>query len=284
MGLPYIGETLSYVKNLANGKPDKFISDRQVKHGKKVFKTSLFGETMVFLCGPEGNKFIFANEEKYLRVWWPRSVDKVFQKSDNESSQDSSSRVRKNMIPFLKADLLRTYVPIMDSVMKKQVNMDWSSDSVKGSALIKKFTFTLACRVFFSIEDPLELEKLSKPFAAVANGIVTIPLNFPGTLFRAAIEGSKTIKKALEVIIKQRRIDIAEKRATLTQDVLSLMLSEADDENEMSNTDIASDFVGILVASYDSTNTTLTFTMKHLAEHPAIYDQVLKGNYEETFN
>lgn len=40
-----------------------------------VFKTSVLGEKMAFLCGPEGNKFLFSNENKLVEVWWPSSVE-----------------------------------------------------------------------------------------------------------------------------------------------------------------------------------------------------------------
>jgi len=67
-GWPIIGETLAYVS-----RPEKFVRDRIAKYSSTVFKTSLLGEKMAFLCGPLANKFIFSNEGKLTKLWLPPS-------------------------------------------------------------------------------------------------------------------------------------------------------------------------------------------------------------------
>nr|AHF45909.1 CYP716Y1 [Bupleurum falcatum] len=281
MGLPYIGETLSFARYITKGVPEKFVIERQKKYSTTIFKTSLFGENMVVLGSAEGNKFIFGSEEKYLRVWFPSSVDKVFKKSHKRTSQEEAIRLRKNMVPFLKADLLRSYVPIMDTFMKQHVNSHWNCETLKACPVIKDFTFTLACKLFFSVDNPLELEKLIKLFVNIVNGLLTVPIDLPGTKFRGVIKSVKTIRHALKVLIRQRKVDIREKRATPTQDILSIMLAQAEDENyEMNDEDVANDFLAVLLASYDSANTTLTMIMKYLAEYPEMYDRVFREQME----
>ena len=48
LGLPYLGETLAFLRN-----PFRFLEDRQRRHGH-VWKSRLLGRRIVFLAGTEG--------------------------------------------------------------------------------------------------------------------------------------------------------------------------------------------------------------------------------------
>ncbi|KAG6388816.1 hypothetical protein SASPL_150252 [Salvia splendens] len=70
MGWPFLGETME----LASLGCQKLVQDRMQKHSQDVFKTSLLGENMAVLCGADGIKFIFKNQNKPLRRWVPPSL------------------------------------------------------------------------------------------------------------------------------------------------------------------------------------------------------------------
>jgi hypothetical protein len=44
----------------------------------KVFKTHILFSSIVFLGPPEGNKFLFSNENKLVQASWPSSINKLF--------------------------------------------------------------------------------------------------------------------------------------------------------------------------------------------------------------
>ncbi|KAI6685621.1 hypothetical protein NL676_031534 [Syzygium grande] len=69
-GWPIIGESLRFLRSQRNGSPETFIQDRRNKYNTLVFKTSLLGKRMVFLCGPAGYRFLFSNEGKKVALWW----------------------------------------------------------------------------------------------------------------------------------------------------------------------------------------------------------------------
>ncbi|KAJ0020855.1 hypothetical protein Pint_32442 [Pistacia integerrima] len=70
--------------------------------------------------------------------------------------------------------------------------------------------------------------KFADPFNVLALGIISLPVDFPGTLFSRAIKASNTIKKELIAIIKQRKIDLTENE-TSPKDILSHMLQATDE-------------------------------------------------------
>ncbi|KAJ6992846.1 hypothetical protein NC653_016066 [Populus alba x Populus x berolinensis] len=65
-----------------------------------------------------------------------------------------------------------------------------------------------------------------------AAGIISIPIDLPWTPFNRGVKASNVVHKELLKIIKQRKIDLAENKAPPTQDILSHMLTTADDDGQ----------------------------------------------------
>ncbi|KAF8392763.1 hypothetical protein HHK36_021000 [Tetracentron sinense] len=282
MGLPFVGESLEFLSTGRKGYPEKFIYDRMAKYSSKVFKTSLLGESAAVFCGAAGNKFLFSNENKLVQAWWPSSVDKIFPSSLQTSAKEESKKMRKLLPGFMKPEALQRYIGIMDTIAKRHLESGWDNkQEVVVFPLAKSYTFWLACRLFLSIEDPEHVHKFADPFNVLASGIISIPINLPGTPFNRAIKASNLIRKDLQAIIKQRKLDLAENRASPTQDILSYMLLTPDDNGQyMNEMDIADKILGLLIGGHDTASAAITFVVKYLAELPHIYDEVYKEQME----
>lgn len=282
MGLPFIGESLEFLSTGRKGHPQKFIYDRMAKFSSQVFKTSILGEPVAVLCGAAGNKFLFSNENKLVTAWWPSSVNKIFPSSLQTSSKEESKKMRKLLPNFMKPEALQRYIGIMDTIAQRHFESGWDGkQEVIVFPLAKNYTFWLACRLFLSIEDPKHVEKFADPFNALASGIISIPIDLPGTPFNRAIKASNLIREELRSIIKQRKIDLAENKASPTQDILSYMLLFTDDNGQfMNEMDIADKILGLLIGGHDTASAAITFVVKYLAELPEIYNEVLKEQME----
>lgn len=239
---------------------------------------------MVILGGPEGNKFLFSNESKLVKAWWPTSVDKIFPKSHSTPNHEDYNNVRKFYSNFLKADTLQRFVGTANLVMKDNLKAHWNNQKqIKASFAVKKYSFALSCRLFLSVEDPQKVESLAKPIDEIAKGLLSMAINFPGTAFNRAIKASKEMREEIEGMIKLRKIELSEKKVSPFQDLLSQMLVATDDKGQFSNEyDIASYILGMLHGSYGTVNAALTFIVKYLAEYPDVYSEVLRGmdNYD----
>lgn len=281
-GWPFIGESLEFLSCGWKGHPEKFIFDRMTKYSSTVFKTSLLGEPAAVFCGVAGNKFLFTNENKLVQAWWPASVDKLFPSSNQTSSKEEAIKMRKMLPNFFKPEALRQYVGIMDQITQRHFSSGWENkEQVVVFPLTKRFTFWLACRLFISLEDPDQVAKFADPFDLLASGLISIPIDLPGTPFRRAIKASNHIRKELSGIIKQRKIDLAEGKATPTQDILSHMLLTSDENGKfMNELDIADKILGLLVGGHDTASSACAFIVKYLAELPQIYDGVYKEQME----
>ncbi|GMQ02571.1 hypothetical protein CsSME_00048732 [Camellia sinensis var. sinensis] len=290
-GLPFLGESLEFLTDGWKGQSGKFIHDRMAKFSPQAFKTSLFGAPTVVMCGAQGNKFLFSNENKLVTAWWPSSINKIFPSSNQTSSNDEMKKMRKLLPQFLRAEALHRYIGIMDTIAQRHFDSDWKNTDnnnhnhdvslVTVFPLSKLYTFWLACRLFISVEDPEHVAKFSKPFELVAYGMFSIPIDLPGTAFNKGIKAANMIRKELREIIKQRKIDLAENKASPTQDILSHMLLTPDEDGKyMQEMDIADKILGLLVGGHDTASATVTFIIKYLAELPHVYDLVLKEQME----
>lgn len=280
-GWPFVGETLAYFRAAKNGVPEKFTVDRRNKYSSDVFKTSLHGEPMVLFPTPEGNKFIFSNENKLVKAWWPRNFVKVFDISQKTTIRDEATRMKKLMFPLLlKPNSLIKYVGIMDKATRDHMKTYWDGKEViKAHELVKKYAFAIVCKLFLNIENPEIIAKIEEPIRHVNSGLNSLPINLPGTKLNRAIKSSKKIKEEIEKIVAERRADLVENKGSPAKDIVSELLMETYDNGQpINDSDIAKLLNGLLVGAYDTVSTTLVCIMSFLAELPDIYDKVFRGN------
>ncbi|XP_047944498.1 beta-amyrin 28-monooxygenase-like [Salvia hispanica] len=282
-GWPVVGESLEFLSTGWKGHPEKFIFDRIARYSSSVFRTHLLGERAAVFCGAAGNKFLFSNENKLVRAWWPASVDKVFpSSSQSSSSQEEAIKMRRMLPTFFKPEALQRYVGVMDHIAQRHFASGWEGkDEVLVFPLSKHYTFWVACRLFVSVEDPAHVDRFAAPFGELASGLISVPVDLPGTPFNKAIKASNFIRKELLEIIKRRKVDLSEGKASPTQDILSHMLLTSDESGKfMHELDIADKILGLLIGGHDTASSACAFVVKYLAELPQIYQGVYKEQME----
>ncbi|XP_042521271.1 beta-amyrin 28-monooxygenase-like [Macadamia integrifolia] len=284
LGWPLLGETLEFLRTARNGMPGKFITDRMQKHSTHVFKTSLLGKPTAVFCGPEGNKFLFSNENKVVVTWWPTPIQNLFPSSIMASTGHDTKRMRKVFAAFFKPDSLQRCVGTMDAVTKLYLQSEWEGKGeVKVFPMVKYYTFSLACSLFTGIEDPEYISKLSTDFNILLKGIISFPLNFPGTRYNHAIRAANRLRKEFQVLIEQRRVDLSERSSSSSpkHDLLWCMLTTTDENGQlMTEKEVLDNILGMLMGGHDTTSCALTFLMKYLAELPHVYDEIFKEQME----
>ncbi|XP_076883677.1 beta-amyrin 28-monooxygenase-like isoform X2 [Bidens hawaiensis] len=283
-GWPILGESLSLRRAGLDGVPERFEQERVEKHGSPlVFKTSLFGNRVAVLCGPTGNKFLFGNENKLVAVWWPYQLRKLFGKSLVTSHGDEAKWLRKMMLSYLSPDTFANhYAATVDVVTRRHIEIYWrGKEEMKVHQTIKLYAFEVACRLFMSVEEPNHIAKLGSLFNIFLKGIIGIPIDFPGTRFYSSKKAATAIRNELMTIIKARRVELEEGKASSTQDLLSHLLTSSDENGRyLTEVEITNNILILLVAGSDTSSITITLLMKRLGEHPDVYDKVLKEQLE----
>jgi cytochrome P450 len=166
---------------------------------------------------------------------------------------------------------LHQFIPIMDSMAKEHLEADWYPfGEVKVLPLSMKYTFALACRLFMSIIDPNHVTRFVDPIALVTNGIMSVPINIPGTAYNRAVKAGKVIRQELLEVIKQKINELSENKAgTVAGDLLTNMLLASDENGRiMNDMAVVSTFMGLLIGGHHTTSSAITFMVKYLVEFP----------------
>ncbi|KAL3654876.1 hypothetical protein CASFOL_000662 [Castilleja foliolosa] len=146
---------------------------------------------------------------------------------------------------------------------------------------IKLFAFEVACRSFMSIEEPSQVKQLLALFIVFLGGVFSSPINVPGTGFYYGKKASTAIKKELGIIVRQRKEALEQKTASTSQDLLSHLLVTPDESGEfMSESVIVNNILLLLFAGHDTSTSSITMLIKVLAEHPDVYEAVLREQNE----
>ncbi|CAH9103530.1 unnamed protein product [Cuscuta epithymum] len=283
LGWPVIGESVEFVRLSREGRPEKFVADRVSKYKSRIFKTSLMGEAVVVLSGQAGNKFLFSNGSKLVASWWPVTIQKLFGVCLSTSNGEEAKQMKKLMSYFLSpAAIQQLYITKMDFVTQQHLHTYWHGDkTLKVFHVVKLYTFELACRFFMSVEDPNQINKLSVLFHIVLKGVISLPLNVPGTRFYYATRASALIKEELLAILKERREMMRQDGTSTANDLLShLLLTPDDDGNFMSDLHIVNNILVLLFAGHDTSSVTITLLVKKLGELPHVYEKVLQEQRE----
>ncbi|XP_060195390.1 dammarenediol 12-hydroxylase-like [Lycium barbarum] len=234
---PLVGETLDYLSDVKNGSLVKFLTQRRSKYSSKIFSTALIGHPMVFLSGADGNKFLFSNENKLTH---------------QKANHKDFASTRKLLSAPLRSESLQRFISIPDAILRCHLQTDWNCPQIKVLPAVRKYIFSLACKLFRSIDDTNKVERLSKYMEDISTGLLSMPINLPGTTFNRAVRASKEMRK------------------------------EATNEQEqfLNESDIASNIVGLLQGGYSTANAAITIIMKYMAEYPKVYSEVLKEQME----
>lgn len=136
------------------------------------------------------NRFILQNEGRLFECSYPRSIGGILGKwSMLVLVGDMHRDMRTISLNFLSHARLRTHLLREVERNTLLVLASWNHNSTfSAQDEAKKFTFNLMAKHIMSL-DPgeVETEKLKKEYVTFMKGVVSPPLNFPGTAYWKAL-------------------------------------------------------------------------------------------------
>ncbi|KAL4325753.1 hypothetical protein GQ457_11G020290 [Hibiscus cannabinus] len=261
MGWPYIGETFQ----LYSQNPNVFFASKQKRYGS-VFKTHILGCPCVMISSPEAAKFVLVTKAHLFKPTFPASKERMLGKQAIFFSQGQyHAQLRKLVLRAFMPEAIKTIISNIESIAQH------SLQSLEGRLIttfqeMKTYTFNVALLSIFGEDEVLYREDLKRCYYILEKGYNSMPINVPGTLFHKSMKARKELAQILAKIISTRR--------QMKQDCNDLLGSFMDDQQGLTDEQIADNIIGVIFAARDTTASVLTWIIKYLGENPSVLKAV----------
>ncbi|KAL6542278.1 hypothetical protein OROMI_023880 [Orobanche minor] len=275
MGWPFLGETIAYLKPYPAITIGKFMEQHISRYGK-IYKSHLFGEATIVSADAGLNRFILQNEGRLFECSYPRSIGGILGKwSMLVLVGDMHRDMRIISLNFLSNARLKTHLL---REVEKHTLLVISSWPLHDSVICaqdeaKKFTFNLMAEHIMSLEPGKpETEHLKKEYITFMKGVVSAPLNFPGTAYRKALQSRSKILKFIELKMEER---IRKKRED-DDDLLGWVLKNSN----LSKEQILDLVLSLLFAGHETSSVAIALAIYFLQACPNAVQQLREEHLE----
>jgi cytochrome P450 len=262
-GLPFIGETLSFLRD------SNFTQKRQQQYGP-IFKTKILGRPTVIMIGPEANQFILSTHIDYFS-WgegWPPNFRELLGRSLFLQDGEEHQRNRKLLMPAFHGKALASYIATMETITQRYLQRWQTIKTFAWFPELKQMTFEIASYLLMGSEPGTLTNQLSDWFTSLTAGLFALPFRFPGTGYYKALKARDRLLDHLEKVIQQRQ-------QNLTRDALGLLVQSRDEEgNGLSLEELKVQALLLLFAGHETTTSMLTSFCLSLAQHPEILERL----------
>ncbi|KAI3881774.1 hypothetical protein MKW92_025935 [Papaver armeniacum] len=275
MGFPFIGETRQFFKPTTSDDVHPFMKERMERYGP-VFKTSLVRQSVIVSTDPEVNFLIMSQQEGQLfEMSYPNSFTKIFGQQSLLSLHGSAHKYIRNMVLSLVGpeSLKQKLLPHVIQGVQRNLSFWANLDSVDLKEAVVKMIFELTANKLISyVYDPTKpSENLRECFVAFMEGLISFPLEIPGTAYHKCLQGRKQAMILLKNMLKERR----KTPKSCQEDFFDYVLDELKTEGTVLTEEIALDLMFLLLfASFETTSITTTFAIKLLTENPAVLEEL----------
>ncbi|KAG6778209.1 hypothetical protein POTOM_018063 [Populus tomentosa] len=172
--------------------------------------------------------------------------------------------------------LKKGLLPEIEDMIKKTLQMWSTQESIEvkyGSAVM---VFNYIAKHMFGYDDSENTseDKISEKFTKISEFLMSIPLNIPGTTYHKCLKDREKATKFLKDKLEERRNSPDMYRGDLLDQVIA-DLNKVDKEKFLSDDFIITVIFGLLFAGFKSVSKILTLTLKLLADHPSVLQELI---------
>ena len=264
---PYLGNTLALIKDLYG-----FIDNNYKKYGE-ISKIKLAGQPSILVVGAENYKQIYLDKDKNFsaQMGYDNSLGHFYKNALLLTDFDAHKIQRRMFQTAFKNNQMRGYVDIMNPLLKQNMDSWEGQKSFLFFPSVKKALLDVGSTVFIGIEEHgPEMNQLNEAFLNISEkGLMGLfKLDIPGLKFHKGKQGARFLEQYFEKIIPIRR-------AGDGKDMLTHMSKEKLEDGSYYPTDeLIPQASFLLFAAHDTTTSTLTHVMLHLAEHKDWQDKL----------
>ncbi|MCL7025237.1 hypothetical protein MKW94_013158 [Papaver nudicaule] len=278
MGFPIIGETIQFFASNNSLDVPYFFKKRFARYGT-MFRTSLAGHPIVVSSDPDFNYFILQQERKSVELWYMDSFSAIFGGSLEYATDAQIHKYFRNAVlnHFGTEALKEKLLPKIER-MSNQALESWSNQpSIELKSSITSMIFDLTSKHLFNYDPAKSTENLSEMFASFFQGLMTFPVNIPGTAFHRCMQNQKKATKLMKDILHKRRNSPEQPRHG---DFLDQVLEDMKKEDFLTHEFVIYLIFGLLLASFATISAIVTLAMTFLTDHPLVVKELLEEQEE----
>ncbi|KAI3468789.1 hypothetical protein Pfo_025452 [Paulownia fortunei] len=271
MGWPLLGETLQFFAPNTSSDIPPFVKDRMQRYGP-IFKTSLVGRPVIVSTDADLNYFIFQQEGQSFQSWYPDTFTEIFGRQNVGSLHGFMYKYLKNMVLNLFGpESLKKMLPEVEQASNRNLKR-WSSQHIVDvKEATAQMIFDLTAKKLISYDSEKSPENLRENFVAFILGLISFPLDIPGTAYHKCLQGRKKAMNMLKNMLQERR----ERPRKIRSDFFDYVLEELQREDTVLTEAIALDLMFVLLfASFETTSLALTSAIKFLVDHPLVLKEL----------
>lgn len=275
MGWPLLGETLHFFAPNPTWDTPPFVKERIKRYGS-IFRTSLVGRPVVVSTDSDLNYIIF-QEGQLFQSWYPDSFTEVFGRQNVGSLHGYMYKYLKNMVLYLFGpESLKKMLHEVEHVAAINLQKWAAQDSVELKEATANMIFDLTAKKLISYDPEKSSENLRENFVAFIQGLISFPLDIPGTAYHKCLEGRRKAMTMLKSMLEERRA----KPREVKSDFFDYLLEELERGDSILTEAIALDLMFVLLfASFETTSLAITVAVKLLKENPRVL-QALTEEHE----
>jgi cytochrome P450 len=198
--------------------PFGFLEDRRRRHGD-VFQSNVLGRTVVFLSGIEGAEAFYDGENITRSDAHPFTFVDLFGGINMEMYDGERHRALKSMaLEAFDGDAIAGYLPDLQALIETTLTRLAGREEFRAAAELRTLAIEAICRNLLGLPAGTATTEVTREYARVLRGLVTLPVPIPGTPYWRA-------RRARDRLFERFRVLIAERRGDPGSDGLSRMLT-----------------------------------------------------------
>ncbi|KAL5757548.1 hypothetical protein ACOSP7_020159 [Xanthoceras sorbifolium] len=290
LGWPFLGETLEFISCAYSDRPESFVDKRRCMYGK-VFKSHIFGTPSIVSTDAEVSKIVLQSDAKAFVPFYPKSLTELMGKSSILLINGSLQRRIHGLIgAFFKSSHLKAQITRdMQKYVQKSME-SWRDDQpIYIQDETKNIAFQVLVKALISLDPGDEMEFLKKQFQEFISGLMSLPINIPGSQLYRSLQAKKKMVKLVQKIIESKRAAAAAGggggSSTVPKDVTDVLLlnsttTASGDHQQLTDDDdlIADNMIDMMIPGEDSVPVLMTLAIKYLSDCPAALQQLTEEN------
>lgn len=274
LGWPFIGETIEFISCAYSDHPESFMDKRRLMYGK-LFKSHIFGSRTIVSTDAEVSRFVLQSDCRVFVPSYPKSLTELMGKSSILLINGSLQRRLHGLVGAffkssqLKAQITRNMEKYVQESMEK-----WREDHpVHIQDEAKHIAFQVLVKALISLDPGQEIEFLKDEFQEFVSGLMSLPVNIPGSRLYRSLQAKKRMVKLVKKIIEGR---MKKGHRTVAMDVADILLNDA---SEQLTADLISEnIIDMMIPGEDSVPILITLAIKYLSGCSVACQQLMEEN------